>query len=362
MNRFYCNDNYKEYFSEYAKRVLQRFGFSSESAQREIICIANAGNVVAKKTYADLLFYKKILRKNAYRDAFYMYLEAADISVDEDGELVCNGNGYPLAFWPIGYYLVNYRCESLLLKCEEIEVIERMSRIDRLKIALELAAQCMNCIDTPGAVNLIGRILLESAEKQNLFDEMSGLINEVLACDFCENVGLIRGVTTKAECKSCGDAFFRAAADNGYVYSCNNLANREALALIEVADLCNEDDELVRHEITKHVDAYIHYLTQSADRYEPYAANKLGLFYMIGEVKAAGNKEKIYFKDRIDTAKAKEYFTKATVFPDVNSAWAYFNLIKYFPKEYKQNLDLMNEHMGYIKELNPDVYNIAIEL
>lgn len=362
MNKYYCTDNYKEYFEEYTKRVLQRFGFSSESAQREIICIANAGNVVAKKTYADLLFYKKILRKNAYRDAFYMYLDAADISFNEDGELVCGGNGYPLAFWPIGYYLVNYRCESLLLKCEEIKEIEKMSRIDRLKAALELAARCMMCIDTPGALNLIGRILLESSEKQNLFDEMSGLINKVLSCEFCENVGLIRGVNTKAECKSCGNAFFRAAADSGYVYACNNLANREALALIEVSALDAEDDEAVRQEVAKHVDAYIHYLTQSADRYEPYAANKLGLFYMIGEVKAAGNKQTVYFKKRIDTVKAKEYFTKATVFPDANSAWAYFNLIKYFPKDYKQNLDLLNEHMEYIKELNPDVYNIAIEL
>ena len=362
MDKFYCNDNYKECFDEYTKKVLKRFGFSSESAQREIVCIANAGNVVAKKTYADFLFYKKILRKNAYRDAFFMYLEAADISVGDDGELKCAGNGYPLAFWPIGYYLVNYRCESILLKCETIDVIENMPRTLRLKAALEMAAQCMLCIDTPGALNLIGRILIEASESESLFNELLPLINEVLSYEFCENVGLIRKISTKAECRSSGDAFFRAAADNGYVYSCNNLASREALAITDAQKAEDACDEALQREIDKHVDAYVHYLTQSADRYEPYAANKLGLFYMTGEVKAAGSKQKVYFKKRIDTALAKEYFTKATVFPDANSAWAYFNLIKYFARDYKQNLDLMNEHMGYIKELNPEVYNIAIEL
>ena len=51
-----------------------------------------------------------------------------------------------------------------------------------------------------------------------------------------------------------------------------------------------------------------------------------------------------------------------TKYPDSNSAWAYFNLIKYFNKSYANNLELLNEHMDYIKELNPEVYDIAIEL
>ena len=40
----------------------------------------------------------------------------------------------------------------------------------------------------------------------------------------------------------------------------------------------------------------------------------------------------------------------------------YFNLIKYFHKDYDTNIDLLNEHMECIKELNPAVYDVAIEL
>ena len=50
------------------------------------------------------------------------------------------------------------------------------------------------------------------------------------------------------------------------------------------------------------------------------------------------------------------------MYPDANSAWAYFNLIKYFHKDYDTNIDLLNEHMDCIKELNPAVYDIAMEL
>ncbi len=114
-------------------------------------------------------------------------------------------------------------------------------------------------------------------------------------------------------------------------------------------------------DITEHVNAFVHYLTISADRYEPYAANRLGLFYMTGEVRSSSG-DTVHLHDYINIPFAKKYFQKALVYPDANSAWAYFNLIKYFHKDYDTNIDLLNEHMECIRELNPVVYDIAIEL
>ena len=68
------------------------------------------------------------------------------------------------------------------------------------------------------------------------------------------------------------------------------------------------------------------------------------------------------FRDHTDTALAKQYFEKATVYPDSNSAWAYYNLIRYFHRDYDRNITLLNEHMDLIRLLNPAVYDLAIEL
>ena len=83
-------------------------------------------------------------------------------------------------------------------------------------------------------------------------------------------------------------------------------------------------------------------------------------FYLSGEIKAG--ERKVICRDFIDKALAKEYFKKATSYLDMNSAWAFYNLIKNYHKDYDNNIELMNEHMDYIKELNPKVYDLAMEL
>ena len=145
------------------------------------------------------------------------------------------------------------------------------------------------------------------------------------------------------------------AAREGYVYACNNLAAKEAERIVSLGNTSPEDPD-----IEEHILKYTDYLKLSADKYEPYAANRLGLFYLNGEIKSSSGK--IARRDHINFPLAKEYFKKATVYPDANSAWAFFNLIRYFHKDYEKNLDLLNEHMEYIKELNPEVYDLAIEL
>ena len=163
---FTTNGKYKDDLKEYSEQILEKYGVSSESAEREIMCLADSGNTVACKLYADLIYYKKVLRKNFYRDAFELYLKSAGITVNEFGWM-CSGNSYPLSFWTIGYYLINYKRESSLLNCETIDIIEEMSLEERFTIALKLAVTTVDHIPAAGAVNLIGRILFEISEDSN---------------------------------------------------------------------------------------------------------------------------------------------------------------------------------------------------
>lgn len=318
--RIHCNNTYKVEEQVLNETVFEKYGYASPSSEREIICLALTGNKAALKSYADLLFYRKISCKYNYRKAFPLYCEAAGITFS-DGEVTCTGDGTPLAFYVIGYYLVNYRCESILKKCETIDEIECMTRQERLELALELALATLSCCRAPAAVNLIGRIIKESP---NLADKLED------------------GATS--------EEYFEDAAEGGYVYACNNLAAKEADLIVRGVD-----------PIDEHVNNFVHYLTISADRYEPYAANRLGLFYMTGEIRSSSG-DTVHLHDYINAQFAKKYFQKAIVYPDANSAWAYFNLIKYFHKDYDTDIDLLNEHMDCIKELNPAVYDVAIEL
>ena len=315
-----CNNTYKVDEQILNETVFEKYGYSSPSSEREIICLALTGNKAALKSYADLLFYRKINCHDNYKKAFSLYCEAADITFD-GFDITCTGDGTPLAYYVIGYYMVNYRCESILKRCETIDTIENLTREERLSLALDLAKATLSVCKSPAAVNLIGRVINEIPSLAEKLDEK----------------------VTAEEC-------FELAAEEGYVYACNNLAAKEADMIVKGVG-----------DISAHVNNFIHYMTISADRYEPYAANRLGLFYMIGEVRSSSG-DTVRLHDYINIPFAKKYFTKATVYPDRNSAWAYFNLIKYFHKDYDSNIDLLNEHMDCIKELNPVVYDEAIEL
>ncbi len=388
MNIFTCDGSYKADLKEYSETILEKYGVSAKSSEREIICMSDEGNVVASKLYGDLIYHKKLMRKYAYRDAFDLYLKAAGITV-ADGKWSCSGKSYPQAFWNIGYFLMNYRRGAFLKECEQIDIIENMGLTDRLAKAFELGIATIIAENNSGAVNMVGRLLKEVSEDDGLFEELHPVIeagitvlksklaekkllsendenisavkkeNERLFCDMVQGIEV---PVTKESCSKTAEDFFVEAAQDGYVFACNSLAVKEADRIIELyqdqlsgISFLGDDSGLNECIIN-----YICYLKLAADKFESYAANRLGLFYMTGEV--ASNGKKAVFKDYIDVALAKEYFVKATVYPDENSAWGYFNLMKYFPKMYEKDIDLMNEHMDYIKNLNPAVYDIAMDL
>ncbi len=363
MNTFYADGSFQEDFRIYTN-VIQKFGASSPLSEREVISLAADGNVVALKAYGDLYFNHKVMRRYPYRDAFDKYLSASGITLSEDGDWQCSGRSYPTAFWMVGYYLFTYHMDGFLLNCEDIPAIEQLTRSARLAMALQLAKACIDSAPAPGAYNLIGRILTELSEDAALSAEM--------------NLDLVSCLPelSRTPLALVANDYFVKAAECGYVYACNNLATREISSLLILADAYKAESntnpssnqvtdsitDQITDQITEHIKNYIHYLTIAADRFEPYAANRLGLFYLHGEIKVPGESHTLYYRDYCNVQLAKEYFTKATIHPDINSAWAYFNLIKYFPKDYNANIDLLNEHMEYIKQLNPDVYDIAIEL
>lgn len=405
MKQFDCNEKYEADLQTVTRQILEKAGVSSPIAEREIIVMANEGNTVAAKLYGDLVFYKKIYRKAPYLSAFSLYLRSAGITIEEQAEdskgsagAACwhsEENAYPLSYWILGYYLVNYKRESILQKSEKIPAIDVLSFPERMALALRLALACIRRINVSGALNLIGRILQEASSNDRVFAAVKPVIEEeLLQKDFAECSLKITACETKEDCVKAAERFFMEAAKEGYIYACNNLAAREADQIIRMfhdygllssdfsinaAEDPKKNDtgvlpglseesapkegfspDSLKGEIERHVNEYVRYLKLSADKYEPYAANRLGLFYMTGEIN--NGRGKINYRSQTDSALAKTYFLKATVYPDANSAWAYFNLIKYFHRDYDKDIALLNEHMDYIRQLNPEIYDLAIEL
>lgn len=400
MPAFICNMAYKDDLKVYNERILEQYGVSSQTAEREIMSMADEGNVVAEKLYGDMLFHKKIMCKYPYRSAFDMYMDSAAIQIDEAGNwrTAEDKKAYPLSFWVLGYYLVNYKRESFLTKCEDIDIIEKMSLADRFKTALGLALSCIRYTDSPVAKNLAGRILKEVAESSDFLGEVGADISKELADinkEFADSrqagskqgdsiqssstkSTLVRSNPTQEDFLALSEEYFIEAAKGGYVFACNNMAAREAEKIVQLyfeagnsgnADknstenidkISSENSVKSLDEMREHISRYIDYLKTSAEKYEPYAANRLGLFYITGEI--TGSAGKAVFREYVDFPTAKRYFKLATHYPDANSAWAYMNLMKYFYKDYEKDIDMMNEHMEYIKKLNPAVYDIAMEL
>ena len=348
---FKCDDTYKKDMEEYNRRIVMRLGVSSPLARRELMVLGESGNTVACTLYGDLVFYHMTGVKHWAGEAFKLYLRGAGITVTEGG-WESSGKAYPRAFWMLGYYLVNYRAFSILEDCEEIETIEKLSRSERLKYALELTCLSYRLMEIPAACNLAGRILREIASDESLYTGLADFAFEQLAGLDISGVK-IQDTVSREDMEAFSKCCFIEAAEGGYVYAGNNLAAEEAVRLTEIPEDNKEEQEAS-------AERYIGYLRLSADRFEPYAANRLGLFYLNGEVKANGKCVKL--KGYVDRKKAKEYFEKATKYPDVNSAWAYYNLIRYFPTDYTGNLELLSEHMECIRELDISVYDLAMEI
>ena len=94
----------------------------------------------------------------------------------------------------------------------------------------------------------------------------------------------------------------------------------------------------------KYLKDYCDALKKAANQNEPWAANRLGLFYLNGRIPNISPKDlppiestEFKFSRKI----AYEYFKKATeLYIDHSSIWAYANIIINFPEKYLSNKSL----------------------
>ena len=317
---FFFGTTYERDLNEFNEEVTCKYGVTSKPGIRAIISLAErnnheGANIFALYEYADMLYYgsENGPAKNI-NAAFKTY------------KLISNTNDnspcHPLAQWTLAYIYYNYhQPKTELENCDIIPEIEELERIDQLKEAIRYAKYAYDLVNNPAAANILGKICMITESKIEGIDKAK----------------------KDADLKSAIE-YFQSAADQNYIYAYANLAN------IHLENIFDDPD----HQ-TEHLDNYILTLKKQADQYEPWAANKLGLFYLNGEVESRKNKEKLVFPDYIDRNRSFLFFCQATsCFNDANSGWAYANMIINFPKKYigDEDLSTLKQHLERLKSIN----------
>lgn len=321
-SNFFFGINYQQDLDEFNEEVTCKYGVTSKPGIRAIISLAERGsngdssapNLFALYEYADMLYYgsENGPTKNI-NTAFKTYKMISSTNN--------NSPCHPLAQWTLAYIFYNYhQPKTELENCDPIPEIEGMPRLEQLKEAIRYAKYAYDLVKNPAAANILGKICSISESEINGIEESK----------------------KEANLKS-AEEYFQSAADQNYIYAYASLANLH---------LENIFDDPVHQ--TEHLEQYILTLKKQADQYEPWAANKLGLFYLNGEIESRKTKEKLIFKDYIDRTRSFLFFSQATsYFNDTNSGWAYANMIINFPKKYigDEELTTLKQHLERLKNI-----------
>ena len=367
---FFENKRTEDDLNDFSKCCIKKFGTTSKHGIMEIIRLAEKGNVIAKCEYADILYYGQVEGVN--RDinrAFQLYKEAAGITnvFEKSEKSDLHINAYPQALWSIGHILFNYdntRVNLALPINEPIIEIDGMSRIERIQCAYTRASQALALASNlPAAANLLGQI----AQLTN------------------NDCAKIEDFKKQKHINNCTD-YFDEAIKGGWVYAYNNLALEELRQLII--------DIKKKRKWKEHILNCLKNLHEAANRYEPWAANTLGQYYLEGikyrdpetknlkaiidsdgiRIKDPNGSEKVYgpidsfriinpytgleevVDSIIDPNRAFYYFKKAyeaySVFSDRYCGWACANLKCYFSdrlsEEELKDIDGIVEKYGQI--------------
>ncbi len=314
---FYYGKNYTNDMHEFNNEVVKLYGVTSKPAIRAIISLSTREkpNIVALYELADMFYYgnQNGIKQDIPR-AYSLYEKLAGIgskSTDINDE-VC----HPLALWSIAYILLNYHRAAELKTCDSIPQIDQMdseNKLKRIELALRYADVARGFMTNEGpALNILGKIALLDE------DEFPGITE----------------IRTSYELKD-ADHYFAKAAEAGYVYSLNNLGLKEIDMIFSDPDHRNE-----------HITKSFEYLSASASKYETWAGVELGEIYRTGTFTRRKNiigpkTGEIYHSDTlVDNEKAIKYYKTAVEYMlDTNSAWAYYNLITYYPSIYQDNMD-----------------------
>jgi TPR repeat protein len=328
---FSVNERTKRDLEEYSDSVIRKFGMTSKFAIREIVKLANRvpPNTVALYEYGDLFYYGNAEGiDHDINKAFETYKRAACI----DSEIATDAN--PMALWSLAYIYLNYHTSRMnipLAVDEKIDEIEKLSYLDRIKIAYVRASQAYSISKLPAAANVIGQVA-------RFTDEDPG----------CEGIDAFKKEKHLRECTY----YFSLAADNGYVYANNNLAAEEMKQIIKEKD----NPQLQR----LHIRRYEALLKKSVTLGDAWAANKLGCFYLEGiKIEIPNQENPLTIVTTINPENAYFYFREAFKsyhegFYDVYCAWACAHLYKsYINRLNKEELDdmfeILNKYSNEVK-------------
>ena len=308
---FYWEKNYENQLYEFNREVTLKYGLSSKTSIRTIINLATQkdenkeNNIFALYEYADMLFYGRYNLKQDINKAFEIYKSIAGKGIGT--------RRHPLAFWSLAFIYYNYHQKGTILEsCVVIEEIEQETRLRQVEKALYYANRAYKLIGHSAAVNMLGKISLLSE------NDLPG----------------IQMIKTEYNLKS-AEHYFNLAAEGNYVYAYTNLSNIYKNKMAEEKDNNNK---------LKYLKDYCDALKKAANQNEPWAANRLGLFYLNSRIPNISPKDlppiestEFKFSRKI----AYEYFKKATeLYIDHSSIWAYANIIINFPEKYLSNKSL----------------------
>ena len=284
-------------------------------------------NIFAQFEYADMFYYGNSFGIDVnIPKAFEFYQKASGIN-KATGEV--ESASHPLALWSLAFIYFNYKKKgSSLENCPTINDIENWTPFERCTVAIRYCKSALYLLDNGPSANLLGNIALQTE------DDLPGITQ----------------LKEKYNLKS-AEEYYKYSSSKNYVYAYINLAELE----IKKA----ETDSARREE---HILTGIDYLNKAANMHEPYAANILGRLYAEGILPSIKGSKPIPMEDLKDEYKALDYFKMATDYycNTYHSAFAYANMIKYYPDMFSPDNNLLNKFIEKIKEIgNESALKIA---
>lgn len=296
---------------EYNNKITLMYGVSGNPGMYQLYSMAERDepNIIALYECGELEYYGKgPSGKVNYQKAYEFYEKTME----------CNAE-HPLATWSIAYMMFHYSKEKAD-KNPEYRVQEFEEELCNGKKrswyeSILLNVQSSYNYGCAAAANLLGKIVDASDEEFPI-----------------SRRGMYKNKSAKE--------LYKESADGGYVYGCNNYASKcikEANAITDTKKI-SEKKELLREAI--------YYLEKSACLGNPWAANKMGTYYVEGfsvdeEVLVEKNVERAYrlFEYACVMVHAENYF------------WPLINICNYFwlNKESEKYLIVPKERI--IKEL-----------
>ncbi len=307
-NDFTFGTHFEDYLKQFNEEVTCMHGVTTFPGIARIIALAEAEspNPFCILSYADLLYYGQQygVRKNLAK-CYKYYRIAAGLEGIEKNDAT-RSFCHPLALFSAAFLLKKYKDTDAANTEEYVEDIQKLSITERYAEAAKCAAAAFILAKIPAAANTLGQI--------------AGLSEE--------DAPGIEKIKKRYQLQP-ADYYFNFAAEAGYVYATNNLAMKHfRLAFQE------------RENSREHLNEYIRQLRKSAEQYDPWALNRLGEIYRMGEFekRVGDEKEILSFKDIVDRRKAYNFYLQAIEkFSNFDSAWPYAHLIIDYPEKFRED-------------------------